>query len=142
MKKAMLVAMFVMLGGCVTAAEAEKKSEPVTATTRDGRDAAAAAQVRSAIEALPRCEAGATVGMLVVKPTSCTKMYCGKECCNTCGWAATLEQKNGEKVTIDSARVRDALKVSESALECEVAAWTQVLSTQSVGLDGAACVVR
>lgn len=141
MKKTMLLVAMFLVGGCATAGEAEKKSEPVTAT-RDGRDAAAAAQVRSAIEALPRCEPGAPVGLLVVKPTSCTKMYCGKECCNTCGWAATLEQKSGEKVAVDNARVRDALKVTESALECEVAAWTQVLSTQSIALDGTACVVR
>lgn len=139
MKKLMTV--LLVLAGCVTAEATEKKSDPVEAT-RDGRDAAAAMQLRAVLEALPKCEAGAPVGLLVVKATTCTKMYCGKECCNTCGWAATHEQKNGEKVNVDPARVREVLKVSDGALECEVAAWNQVLATQSLALDGTACVVR
>ncbi|MFZ5445346.1 MAG: hypothetical protein ACOZQL_35475 [Myxococcota bacterium] len=140
MKKWMLAAALAA-SGCVTAEATEKRSDPVEAT-RDGRDAAAAMQLKAVLESLPRCEPGAPVGLVTVTPTTCTKMYCGKACCNTCGWRATHEQKNGEKVAVEPARLRDVLELSESALECEVAAWSQVLSTQSLALDGAACVVR
>ncbi len=137
--KNVLVGVLVLLSGCVTAEATEKKSAPVTS---EAPDVAAAARLRAVLDTLPRCAPGAAVGLLAVTPTVCTKMFCGKACCNQCGWAATLETKSGEKQALEAARVSEVLKVPTGALDCEVAAWAQVLSTQSIALDGAACLVR
>jgi len=134
------VGLMLACSACVTTESAEKKSDATTAA--DGRENAAGSQVRSALEALPKCEAGAGAGLLTVKATTCTKMYCGKSCCNQCSWEASLELKNGQKLPVEAARVKEALKVSDGALECEIAAWSQVLATQSLAFDATTCVVR
>lgn len=136
MKKTMLV-WAMALAGCATSGGAETKGDAA-----DGRAGAAEAQLRSTLEALPKCEAGVEAGKLVIEATTCTKMFCGKDCCNQCSWSATLETKTGNKMPLDAAKVRSALKVGDSALECEVAAWGKALSASTVAVDGNACVVR
>ncbi len=125
-----------LLGGCVTTEATEKKSAKVSA------DVAAADKLRAVLAALPRCEPGAAAGLLAVNPTMCTKMFCDHACCNHCGWAATLETKNGQKQPVSDMRAREVLQVSDSALECEIDAWAKVLATQSLAVEGTACVVR
>lgn len=39
------------------------------------------------------------------------------------------------------ARVQEVLGVADSALDCEIAAWTAALQTQSVSLETPRCVV-
>jgi hypothetical protein len=129
----------LVCSACATTEGAEKKTEVASG---DERQTAATSQVRSALEALPRCEAGAGAGLLTVKATTCTKMYCGKACCNQCSWEATLELKNGQKRPVEAARVKAALKVSDGALECEVAAWGEVLVKESLAFDATTCIVR
>ncbi len=96
---------------------------------------------RSRFEALPKCEAGADVGLISVKPALCTKKHCQTACCNQCSWAATFENKSGQPVPADQARVQKLLGFTESALDCEIAAWSAELASQSVSLE-AGCVVR
>jgi hypothetical protein len=135
--KAILASVMVFSFGCVTVENAMTTTPP-----RDGRDSAAANQMRATLESLPRCAAGTSVGVMTVKPTVCTKMACQSACCNTCGWEATLELKNGETVSVPAARFREVLRVSESGLDCEVAAWAKVLVQSPMALDGTACVAR
>jgi hypothetical protein len=42
----------------------------------------------------------------------------------------------------DKARVQAALGLPESALDCEITAWSQALAGQSLALDATPCVVR
>lgn len=135
MKTMWLLVVLVLLAGCQTAKVAE-------APTKDGRDVAATEALRATLAALPRCEAGAEAGRVSVAPTTCTKMYCGQACCNQCGWAATFEGMNAQKVPLDGEKARALLKVGEGALDCEIAAWQQVLSGVSMAVEGTACVVR
>jgi hypothetical protein len=139
MKTWMLV--FVVVGGvgCATTAASEPKPGE---STRDGREGAAEAQLRAVLEALPTCEAGAQAGMLSVAATTCTKMFCGKACCNQCSWSAQFEGKSAVKVPVENARVRELLKVSDGALDCEIGAWAKVLAGVSMAVEGTACVVR
>lgn len=139
MKTWMLVFAVVGGAGCATTSASEPK--PVE-TTREGRDGAAEAQLRAVLETLPRCEAGAQAGVLSVAATTCTKMYCGKACCNQCSWSAQFEGKNTMKVPVENARVVELLKVTNGALDCEIGAWAKVLAGVSMALEGTACVVR
>lgn len=130
-----LVVTCVVVTACQT-------TKTVEAPTKEGRDAEATAQLRAVLDALPKCEAGADAGRVSVAATQCTKMYCGKACCNQCGWAASFEGKNGQKVPLEAEKARALLKVGEGALDCEVAAWEQVLSGVSLAVEGTACVVH
>lgn len=96
----------------------------------------------SRLESLPNCEAGADVGLLTVKANRCTLKHCQTACCNQCSWAATFEDKSGQPVPADQARVQKLLGVAQSALDCEIAAWAAELASQSVSLEGTGCVVR
>lgn len=118
----------LVLAGCVTGAP---RGEP----PRGAID-----PTRARLEALPRCAAGADVGVLTVRAAMCTKMSCPEACCNRCSWAATLE-KQGQREPADPARVAALLGVTESALDCEVAAWNEALAGLVLSLDPA-CVVR
>lgn len=133
----------VLLTGCATGTTATtSEAKPDVTPTRDGRDGAAEVQLRAVLESLPKCEAGAEAGVLRVTATTCTKMYCGNACCNQCSWSAQFEGKNTMKVPVENGRVRQVLKVSEGALDCEIAAWGKVLAGVSMALEGTACVVR
>ena len=112
----------VLLAGCVTT------PKPAEKTSRLG--------------VLPKCEAGADVGLLTVKATLCTKKHCQTACCNQCSWSATFENMSAQRVPAEQARVQKLLGVAESALDCEIAAWAAELSGQSVSLEGTGCVVR
>ncbi|MBL8915819.1 MAG: hypothetical protein JNM17_34290 [Archangium sp.] len=138
MKTMWLAVMFVVVA---SACQTTKGSE-VPNGSKEGRDAVASEELKATLAALPKCEAGADAGRVSVAPTTCTKMYCGKACCNQCSWAASFEGKNGQKVPLDAEKARAVLKVGEGALDCEVAAWEQVLSTASLAIEGTACVVR
>lgn len=98
--------------------------------------------VQAVLAALPRCEAGAEVGVLTVKAARCTRMFCKEACCNRCSWAATFEAKSGQVVPAELARVREVLRLDESALDCELKAWGDALAGQSVALGPPACQVR
>lgn len=115
----------VLLAGCATSAPAVKSSAQ-----------------RTKLDALPRCEAGANAGALMVKANICTKMHCEQACCNQCSWTATFEGKNGQPVTADPAQVQALLGLTESALDCELAGWADALKGQSLAVDPPACVVR
>lgn len=125
----------VLLAGCAT-----------TSTSGGGavasKDQAALAKVREALAALPRCEPGANVGALALRPTICTKMFCDEACCNQCSWAATFTGKSGQPQPVEPARVQELLHVTEGALDCEIAAWATALQGQSISLDAPGCVVR
>ncbi|MFT3712645.1 MAG: hypothetical protein QM817_33770 [Archangium sp.] len=136
MKKTLLLSCVLLAAACQTT----KGSE--TPESKEGRDAVASSELKAVLDALPKCEAGADAGKVSVAATTCTKMYCGKACCNTCGWAATFEGKNAVKVPVDAEKARSLLKFKDGALDCEVAAWAQVLDTVSLAIDGTACVVR
>lgn len=122
------VALLFLLAGCATSGGAPKEA-PVRG-------------VKAALQKLPACQAGADVGLLQVKPTLCTKMFCEAACCNQCSWAATFENKSGQPVPVPPARVQEWLGVPQSALDCEVAQWNEALTGQSVSLEGAGCLVR
>jgi hypothetical protein len=129
----------LLLGGagCQTTKGSETK-----AGEGDARPAAASAALQKTLDGWPRCEAGADAGKLSVAATVCTKKYCGAECCNACGWAATFEGKSGARVPVDAERARALLQLTAGALECEVAAWGRVLEGVSLAIDGTPCVVR
>lgn len=114
-----------LLAGCVTSAPLMKG--PVNPT-------------RDRLDALPRCAAGAAVGVLTVRATTCTKMHCQEACCNHCSWEASFE-KNGQPAAVEAARVEALLGVTASALDCEIAAWGEALAGLSVSVDPA-CVAR
>lgn len=138
MKKLLCV---MLLAGCATTTASPK--DPVSGGgVVPSKDQAALAQVRAALQALPRCEAGAKVGALSVRATICTKMFCGEACCNQCSWAATFESKSGQAQPVDPAQVKELLHVTAGALDCEIAAWAQALQGQSLSLEAPACVVR
>jgi hypothetical protein len=120
----------VLLTGCVTTPAAP------------AADSSPGAAVRERLKSLARCEAGADVGLLAPRATTCTKKHCEDRCCNQCSWSATFQTKNGEAVPAEPARVQALLGVPESALDCEIAAWAEALATQSVSLDAPGCVVR
>jgi hypothetical protein len=128
--------------GCALLAAACQTTKPAETPTREGRDATATSELRAVLDALPKCEAGAEAGRVHVAATTCTKLYCGKACCNTCSWAATFEGKNGTPVPLDVETARALLKLKDGALDCEVAAWAQVLDGVSMAVEGTACVVR
>ena len=123
-----LVLVFV-LAGCATSAPAPKS-------------APAAGTLSAALEKLPTCAAGADVGVLKVNATVCTRKFCQEPCCNQCSWAATFENKSGQPVPVTPERLQELLALPPGGLDCEIAAWSQTLSSQSVSLDGAGCVVR
>lgn len=125
-----LILVSLMLVGCVTT--------PAAPPAGDSPGAA----VRQKLESLPKCEAGAEVGLLVPRATVCTKKHCETACCNQCSWSATFTTKNGEAVPAEVARVQALLGVPESALDCEIAAWASALAAQSVSLDPPGCAVR
>lgn len=127
-----LGALFV-LAGCATTGEG-----PARAADPQG---AAVERVTKALAALPACAAGADVGRLVPKATMCTRMFCRTACCNTCGWSASYETMSGAREA-SVADVQRLLGLPESALDCEIAAWRDALSAQSLVLDAPACVVR
>ncbi len=117
----------VLLAGCVTTPVSPRPVDQVS--------------LQSRLDALPRCEAGADVGLISVKANMCTKKHCQTACCNQCSWSATFENKSAQPVPVDQARLQKLLGVTESALDCEIAAWSAELARQSVSLDGAGCVV-
>lgn len=119
----------VWLAGCATSAPA-LKSTP------------APCGFCAALEKLPTCAAGADVGVLKVRATICTKKFCDEACCNQCNWAATFENKSGQPVPVTPERLQELLGLAPGGLDCEIAAWNQTLSSQSVSVDGAGCVVR
>lgn len=148
MKWWLLSVVGLFLSACATthaavplAPEAKAEAAPMPLAAAGEPDVAAQAHVRRALEALPRCQAGADVGHLVVRATVCTKMFCDSACCNRCGWAATYESMSGA-VEADRARVQTLLGLPESALDCEIAAWGRALAGQSLALDAPSCVVR
>lgn len=115
--------LLVLLAGCVTGAPRGESKGPGNPT-------------RDRLEALPRCDAGADVGVLTVRAAMCTKMSCQEACCNRCSWAATFERQ-GQREAADAARVAALLGVTESALDCEIASWSEALAGLSVSLDPA-----
>lgn len=133
----------LLVAGCVTA-KPSVATEPSVAPERTataGPQDAAGAQVKSALERLPRCAPGAEAGALSLQPAACTKKFCHAACCNQCTWSATFDGMSGARPA-DKARVQAALGISESALDCEIAAWSQALAGQSVALEPAPCQVR
>ena len=122
-----------VLAGCATTGE--------TPASSADPEAAAVERVTKALAALPACSAGADVGRLVPKATMCTRMFCRTACCNQCSWSASYETMSGAREA-SVADVQRLLGVPESALDCEIAAWRNALSAQSVVLDAPACVVR
>ncbi|MDP1822355.1 MAG: hypothetical protein Q8L48_03905 [Archangium sp.] len=116
----------LLLAGCVTSAPLMKG--PVN-------------PARERLDALPRCAPGAEVGVLTVRATTCTKMFCQDACCNHCSWEAWFEKSGGASAPVEAARVEALLGVTGSALDCEIAAWGEALSGLSVSLDPA-CVAR
>lgn len=100
------------------------------------------AALESRLAGLATCEAGAEVGLITVKAGMCTRKHCQQACCNQCSWSATFENKSGQPVPVEQARLQELLGFSDSALDCEIAAWTTELKDQSVSLEGAGCVVR
>ena len=120
----------VLLAGCATPSPPVSKSTP------------APGGLSAALEKLPTCAAGADVGVLKVRATLCTKKFCDEACCNQCNWAATFENKSGQPVPVAPERLQELLGLPAGALDCEIAAWGQTLSSQSVSVDGAGCVVR
>lgn len=130
----------VMLAGCATSSTTTKEAVSGGGEV-PAQEEAARARVRAALAALPRCAPGAPVGALTVRATVCTKMFCDQACCNQCGWAASFDTLSGA-LPADPARVRELLHLPESALECEIAAWSEALRGQSISLEAPACVVR
>jgi curli biogenesis system outer membrane secretion channel CsgG len=128
-----LLAVLLLLAGCATTGGADQPSA-------DPR-AAAHAQVTQALAGLPSCQPGAEVGALKVKATTCTRMFCSSACCNRCSWSASWESMSGAR-DASVQEVQRLLKVSDSALDCEVAAWAQALDGQSVALEAPSCMVR
>lgn len=139
--KSWMLGLLVVVSGCATTAT-EAKVEKATDAVALERDAQAAATLKATLAAMPRCEPGAEVGRVSVRATMCTRMACRQACCNGCGWAVRFEAKNGEAREVAAARAQELLKLTDGALDCEIAAWEQVLATESIGVDGAGCVVR
>lgn len=104
-------------------------------------DVTAAAGVKKVVARLPKCQAGTDVGRLVIKPTMCTRMFCNRACCNQCGWEAKFEGMSGDSQPVDSARVKELLKLGDSSLDCEVKAWAAAVENESISLEQS-CVVR
>lgn len=113
-----------------------------TACVVRSKDVLATKNVKAALAALPKCEAGADVGKLVIKTTMCTRMFCNRACCNQCGWEAKFEGMSNDSQPVDAARVREVLKLGESSLDCEVKAWAGAVANESLSLGQPACVVR
>ncbi len=124
----------------VDAAASNAEARP--SSPRAGRDRGAAAALRARLDALPRCAPGATVGELTLSTTVCTRMACPERCCNACGWLATFISRSGVEPPLAPLHLGALLGFPEGALECEVAAWNEVLRGRDVGLEGAGCVVR
>lgn len=124
----------LLLAGCA--------STPKASEAPKTKDVVAAEQVKAALAALPKCEAGAEVGRLVLKTTMCTRMFCNAPCCNQCGWEARFEGMSDDSRPVDAARVREVLRLGESSLDCEVKAWAGAVANESVSLGEPACVVR
>lgn len=122
------LSLILLLSGCATTAHGPQPVEKVS--------------LQSRIDALPKCADGADVGLITVKASLCTKKHCEAACCNQCSWVATFENKSAQPVPVDQARVQDLLGLAASALDCEIAAWTRELESQSVSLEGSGCVVR
>lgn len=97
--------------------------------------------LQARLDALPRCQPGAEVGLLEVRATLCTRKHCQEACCNQCSWAATFQAMSGSRPA-DQAQVQELLGLPESALDCEIAAWATALASQSISLDQPRCVVR
>lgn len=98
--------------------------------------------VGARLASLPACAPGTEVGALLVKAGICTKKHCEGVCCNQCGWTATFESRNGQPVPVEGARAQALLGVTDSALDCEIAAWAEALAGQSVSIAAPECVVR
>jgi hypothetical protein len=124
-----LSVVLLLLAGCAT-------------TPSGGPGADSKPTIQTTLDALPRCSSGADVGLLIPKATMCTRKHCQEKCCNKCSWAATFETKNGQPVLADPAKVQALLGVPDSALDCEIAAWAEILASQSVALEPPGCVVR
>lgn len=112
-----------------------------TACVARPKDVVAAANVKAALAALPKCQAGSDVGRLVIKPTMCTRMFCNNACCNQCAWEAKFEGMSGDAQPVDAARVKTLLKLGASSLDCEVKAWASAVENVSLSLEQS-CVVR
>lgn len=120
--------LLMLLSGCVTDTAASASQPKKSA-------------LQEKLDALPRCEAGADVGVLTPRATICTKKHCQDACCNQCSWSATLETKNGQPTPVEQAKVQALLGLPAGALDCEIAAWAQTLASRSLSLE-AGCVVR
>lgn len=136
--KKLLMLCALWAAGCATTTATSKE----VVSGGGSPEQAAAAKVHAALEAMPRCEAGANVGALVIKSTTCTKRFCNTPCCNHCTWAASFEGKSGQPQPVDGARVRELLHVTDSSQDCEIAAWASALQGASLSVDAPACVVR
>lgn len=118
-----------VLAGCVTTAPVQQSDAPSSGLS-------------AALEKLPACAPGADVGVIKVKATACTRKFCQDPCCNQCSYAATFENKSGQPVPLAAERLKELLALPVGGLDCEIAGWNQTLSSQSVSVDGAGCVVR
>ena len=114
-----------LLVGCVTTAPVRPSRSPLQAR----------------LDALPRCQPGAEVGLLTLRASLCTKKHCQEACCNQCSWAATFEAMSGPQ-TADQSQVQALLGLPDSALDCEIVAWAAALADQSISLEQPGCVVR
>jgi hypothetical protein len=126
-----LLPLLLLVVACATPNTSESSAQPQQAK----------AAVTEALAKLPACAAGAAVGQLVVAPHICTEKLCKAACCNGCTWKATFTTASGAQ-PVDRARVLEALHLPEQALDCEVAAWNEALTGQSLALDSTACVAR
>ena len=137
--KKLLMLCALWAAGCATTTTTSKEE----AVSGGGSpEQAAAAKLHAVLDAMPRCEAGANVGALVIKAAMCTKRFCQEACCNHCSWTASFEGKNGQSQPVDAARVVELLHVTDSSLDCEIGAWVGALQGTSLSVDGAGCVVR
>lgn len=123
------------------ALESVRLSLEGTACVVRSKDVVATAHVKAALAELPKCQAGADVGRLVIKTTMCTRMFCNRACCNQCGWEAKFEGMSGDAQPVDSSRVKKLFKLGESSLDCEVKAWAGVVDRESISIEQG-CVVR
>jgi hypothetical protein len=136
--KKLLMLCLVWAAGCATTSATSKE----VVSGGGSPEQAAAAKVHAALDAMPRCEAGANVGALVITATTCTKRFCNTACCNHCTWAASFEGKNGQPTPVEGARVVELLHVTDSSQDCEIAAWAGALQGTSLSVDAPGCVVR
>ena len=136
MKKLLLVVLFA----CACSSAQKKADEPAQNLSKPE---AARAAVKSALDALPKCADANAAKPLTIAATMCTKKFCNTPCCNACGWAATQPGADGNPAPVDLARLKSLLNLrDENTLDCEISAWNEAVTGQSVSLGDPACVAR